>query len=115
MVKKVVIGLIEKVKLETKEGRKKIFKAKVDTGATKSSLDITLASKLNVGPVIKSRLIKSAHGIRLRPIVTAEIEIAGKKIKGQFTLADRRHLRYQVLIGINLLKKGKFIVDPLKK
>ena len=114
MTKKIIVGLIENIKIETKEGKKKTIKAKIDTGASKSSLDLNLASKLKLGPVIKSKVVKSAHGNRLRPIVVATIELAGKTIKTQFTLADRSNMRYQVLIGINVLKKG-FLVDPSKK
>ena len=114
MVKEIIVGLTEKVKIETKEGKKKIIMAKIDTGASKSSLDLNLASQLKLGPVIKSKIVKSAHGNRLRPVIMASIELAGKKIKTQFTLADRRHLRYQVLIGVNVLKKG-FLVDPSKR
>lgn len=115
MIKKVIIGLTEKVKIKTKNGKKKAFIAKIDTGATKSSLDMGLASELDVGPIIKSKMIKSAHGSRMRPVVVATVEIDGKTLKGKFTLADRRHLRYRALIGVNILKKGGFIVDPSKK
>ena len=115
MTKKVVIGLTEKVKIETKKGGKRTINAKIDTGATKSSMDINLAKQLNVGPVVRSRLVKSAHGNSLRPVVMPTVEIAGKKIKRQFTLANRRHLKYPILIGVNVLKKGGFIVNPSKK
>ena len=115
MIKKVIIGLTEKVKIETKKGEKRTIKAKIDTGATKSSMDINLAKQLKVGPVVKSRMVKSAHGNSLRPVVMPTIEIAGKKIRRQFTLADRKHLKYPILIGVNVLKKGGFIVDPSKK
>ena len=87
--------------------------AKVDTGASRSSLDINLASELNLGPIIKSKMIKSAHGNRLRPIIEAELKIAGKKIKSEFTLADRAHMKYGMLIGVNILKHD-FLVDPSK-
>lgn len=113
-MEKIIVGLTEKVKFETKEGKKRTVIAKIDTGASKSSLDLKLASELKLGPVIKSKLIKSAHGNRLRPIVPAIIKLAGKKMKAHFTLADRGHLRYRVLIGINVLKRG-FLVDPSKK
>jgi len=115
MTKKVVIGLTEKVKIEAKKGGKRTIKAKIDTGATKSSMDTTLAKELKVGPVVKSRVVKSAHGNSLRPVVMPTIEIAGKKIRRQFTLADRKHLKYSILIGVNVLKKGNFTVDPSKK
>lgn len=111
---KITVGLTEKIGLVSNKGDNVEVIAKMDTGATKSSIDIKLASKLNLGPVIKSKIIKSAHGNKLRPIVEAEIMIANKKMKAEFTLADRNHMKYGVLIGVNILKHG-FIVDPSKK
>lgn len=107
---KTVIGLAEKVSI-SHGGGKKIVIAKIDTGATKSSLDTSLAAELKLGPVIKSKLVKSAHGSKLRPIIEAKIELAGKKIKSEFTLADRAHMKYRILIGQNILKDG-FLINP---
>lgn len=107
-----VVGITERVYF--KQNGKKGIMAKIDTGATKSSIDIKLAERLKLGPVIKSRIIRSAHGSRLRPIVEAEIGIEGRKMKTEFTLADRSHMKYQVLIGQNILKQG-FLIDPLLK
>jgi len=110
---KIIIGLVEKVNIYHKKGKKPIM-AKIDTGATKSSMDSKLAAELQLGPVIKTKLIKSAHGNRLRPVIEGEIELAGKKIKTEFTLADRLHMKYHVLIGQNILKQ-RFLIDPSKK
>ena len=109
---KTVIGLAEKVKIFFDSGQKIVI-AKIDTGATKSSIDTNLAAELKLGPVIKSKLVKSAHGSKLRPIIEAAIELAGKKIKSEFTLADRAHMKYRILIGQNILKDG-FLIDPTK-
>ena len=108
---KIIVGVIEKVVLLSKDGQNKEVEAKIDTGASKSSIDLQLASKLKLGPVITSRMVKSAHGNKLRPVIEAEIILAGKKMKSEFTLADRSHMRYNVLIGVNTLKHG-FLVDP---
>jgi hypothetical protein len=110
----IIVGLTENVIFRSNNAADKEIAAKVDTGATRSSIDIKLASKLNLGPVIKSKMVKSAHGNKLRPIVEAEITLADKKIKSEFTLADRTHMKYSVLIGVNILKHG-FLVDPSKK
>lgn len=107
-----VIGLAEKVNVKHRDGKKSVI-AKIDTGATKSSIDTNLAAELRLGPVIKSKLVKSAHGSKLRPIIEAEIELAGKNIKSEFTLADRAHMKYRILIGQNILKDG-FLIDPIK-
>ena len=110
----IIIGLTESVTLIPKQGKEEHVIAKIDTGATKSSIDMSLAKKLKLGPVITSKLVKSAHGNQLRPIIEAVIEIAGRKMKSEFTLADRAHMRYRVLIGVNLLENG-FLVDPSHK
>lgn len=111
---KVVVGLTEKITLISTNGcGNKEVTAKIDTGATRSSIDLKLASKLNLGPVIKSKIIKSAHGNKLRPIVEATIKMARKKIKSEFSLADRSNMKYSVLIGVNVLK-NEFLVDPSK-
>ena len=109
---KIVIGLAEKVNVYCDGTRKNVI-SKIDTGATKSSIDTNFAAELKLGPVIKSRLVKSAHGSKLRPIIEATIELAGKKIKSEFTLADRAHMKYRILIGQNILKDG-FLIDPTK-
>ncbi len=107
-----VIGLVERVSIKFNGGKRGVI-AKIDTGATKSSIDTGLASELKLGPVIKSKIVKSAHGSKLRPIIEATIELAGKKIKSEFTLADRAHMKYSILIGQNILKNG-FLIDPNK-
>lgn len=107
---KTIIGLVEKLTIKTKDKTKELA-AKIDTGATKSSIDIKLAEELNLGPVIKSKLVKSAHGNKVRPVIKAEVILAGKHIISEFSLADRSHLKYSVLIGQNILKHG-FLIDP---
>lgn len=109
---KILIGLAENIKLIGSE-ESKLIAAKIDTGATKSSVDSKLAAELKLGPIIRTKLVKSAHGNSVRPIINAEIELADKKIKSQFTVADRAHMKYKVLIGQNILKEG-FIIDPSK-
>ena len=110
---KIIVGLIEKIRLISKDGKKEEIIAKVDTGATKSSIDTSLADKLNLGPIVKTKVVKSAQGNQLRPIIEAEIILADRQMKSEFTLADRKHMKYKVLIGINILENG-FLVDPSK-
>ena len=107
---KTIVGLTEKVTVNG-ELEKKDLIARIDTGATKSSIDLGLAAKIGLGPVVDSKLVKSAHGVKLRPVVQAEIVMGGKAIKAKFTLADRTHMKYQVLVGQNILRKN-FLVDP---
>ena len=111
---KTIIGLTEPITIFTRLGIKKMIIAKIDTGASNSSIDTDLASQLKLGPVIKSKLIKSASGNRVRPVIELVIALADKKMKEEFTLADRWHMKYRVLIGQNVLKYG-YLIDPSKK
>lgn len=109
---KTILGLIEDVTLIGPDGKTTVI-ARIDSGAMKSSIDIQLASDLRLGPIVGSKIIKSANGAKLRPVVETQIEMCGRIVKDKFTMADRRHMRYKVLIGQNILKQG-FLIDPSK-
>ncbi len=113
MEKRPILGLVEDVVIVNGD-KKKIVKARIDTGATKSSIDSKLAKELGLGPAVRERRVKSAHGITMRPLITATIEINGNMMEEEFTIAERTHMTYPMLIGQNILKKEKFLVDPLK-
>lgn len=108
---KVVLGLIEEITLYDTEGKKKKLLAKIDTGANISSVDIRLASELLLGPITKTKSVISSHGRSLRPIVPIKIDMAGVQVEGDFTLYNRSHMTYPVLIGRNILEQG-FLIDP---
>ena len=112
--KRTIIGCREPVVL-TLGNKKKEFIARIDTGARTSSLDMQLAVELSHSKILKTRVIKSASGIGLRPIIEVKIMFAGKKIISNFTLADRSRMKYKILIGRNIIRKQKFLIDPLKK
>lgn len=112
--KRITVGLIEKITIYGTEKSKEII-ARIDTGAVKSSIDSRLAEELGLGPVLRSAVIKSASGRSRRPVVQAEIEIAGRRIMSEFNIADRKHMRYSVLIGQDILKGNGFLVDAAKK
>lgn len=61
-----------------------------------------------------AHLIRSSNGqAQIRYRVTLTIELAGRKIRGSFNLADRSRNAYPVLVGCKLLNK-KFLVDVSK-
>ena len=113
MTERPVLGLTTEISVHGNNQEKKLT-ARVDTGATSSSIDIQLAESLNLGPVIRSKIVKSASGVKERPIIKAKININGSIIEAEFTLADRSHMTYQILIGQNVLKEGNFLIDPNK-
>jgi hypothetical protein len=108
---KVVVGLIEKVTVMAK-GRATVF-AKIDTGAESNSIDEKLAEEIGIIPETEVAHVRSALGRHMRPVAMLDVEIAGKKLNGRFTIADRGSLKYPVLIGRNILKRG-FLIDPEK-
>ncbi|MCD6576197.1 MAG: ATP-dependent zinc protease [Nanoarchaeota archaeon] len=111
-MKKVVIGLVEPVKVIGKKRAVKLL-AKIDTGAARSSLDEGVAEQLDLGPVVKFVRVKSAVADKMydrRPVYRARIEIGGKKIPVEISTADRRRLKYKMIIGRDILRSN-FIVD----
>ncbi|RMF05684.1 hypothetical protein D6764_04130 [Candidatus Woesearchaeota archaeon] len=107
-----IVGLAEEVEIIGEEESRKVI-ARIDSGATLSSIDINLASELKLGPVTRTKFVKSAQGSTTKPVVKASVRIGGRRIKASFTLSDRSHLTYPVLIGQNILKMD-FLIDPKK-
>lgn len=106
---KTVVGLVEKVQIFGDNGETQVL-AKIDTGATKSSIDGNLASELGLGKIIKTTFVKSASGSSVRPVVRIKLIIAGRELEEEFNIADRLKMKYPLLIGQNVIKKG-FLVD----
>jgi len=111
---KSILGLIEDIVIRDSQGVEKQIQAKIDTGADNSSIDIEFAKELSLGPIIKTKSIVSSHGRSLRPVVRLTLTMAEKEICADFTLYNRSHMNYKVLIGKNILKQG-FLIDPSKE
>lgn len=112
MAGKTIIGFKEYVTILCGNKARKVV-ARIDTGASKCSIDIQLAKSLGLGPVLRQKKVKSAHGTSTRDVILARIMIGKRRFKVFFNLADRKHLKYSVLIGRNLLKRG-FVIDSSK-
>ena len=106
------LGLVDCVKVSYNSKSDKAL-ARIDTGAAKCSIDIEFAKKIDLVSKGKIAKIRSANGRSSRELVHCTFHIGGKMLDAEATLADRSHMRYKILIGQNLLKAGKFIVDPL--
>lgn len=113
MMERIVVGFKEKVKVYGKNCEEEVM-ARIDTGAARSSIDVDLAAKLKLGPILMSKIYASVLGKETRPVVKAVIGIKGKKLKATFSVATRDSRRCKVLIGRNILRRG-FIIDPLLK
>ena len=113
-MERVILGLTEQVTIIGKDGEKQVT-ARIDTGATASSIDISLAEGLGLNASEdRYKIVKSASGTKKRPVAKVKIKLDGSIIEEDFTLADRSHMTYPLLIGQNILKKGNFLIDPNK-
>lgn len=114
MQERTVLGLTRKVIIWGNNNSKKTVTARIDTGATNSSIDTSIALELELGPIKRTKIVKSASGKRRRAIVAVKVELDNKILEDDFTIAERKHMTYPVLIGQNILKKGNFLIDPNK-
>ncbi len=114
---RVILALIEEIELFylNEKGKTKKVIARIDSGATASSIDKQLAENVGFKETDRIKLVKSASGIGRRPLVKINIKIKDKIMEEEFTLADRKHMKYPILIGQNILKKGNFLIDPNKE
>jgi hypothetical protein len=113
--KKIIIGLIDKVSIKGKKGevtRKALF----DTGATRTSVDMGLAAKVGLGPIVKAIKVKAASnpsGEKKRIVAIAYIKIKNKTVRTEVSVEDRSNLPYPILIGRDLIHNN-FIIDVEK-
>lgn len=129
---KFIIGAFDRV--DFPEYKLQDIRAKIDTGAKTSSIQasfmkivkkedkeylqcILLGRKSN--PVLfeqwEKREIKSSNGqIQLRYVVKMEVALFGQRFVTDFTLANRKEMKFPVLLGRRLLRMG-FLVDPTLK
>ena len=113
--------------------------AKLDTGATTSSIHAIILSEPDredfddeeadrdivfklvnedgeertvETEVVRWAAIKTKKGGAIyRPVVELELCLGGRIIEDEVTLADRAHFNYETLIGRNMLEKAGIIVD----
>jgi hypothetical protein len=119
---KTIIGSEEFVSLP--ELNVNMIHARVDTGAATSSLGVkwvkeeegVISCLLPNKQVVtfdsfKKKIIKSSFGhTEERYVVKILINVLGRKVRTNFTLADRSKMKFPILLGRKLLK-GKFMVD----
>ncbi|MDB9741947.1 RimK/LysX family protein [Akkermansiaceae bacterium] len=131
--KKIIVGYIEKISIPALD---MVIKAKLDTGATTSSIHaeiieepkkekkgekqyitFTIQTEEGASKKIKKEITrwvaikKKDGGTQQRPVVMMEFCIAGELVKEEVNLANRDNFIYDVLIGRNMLTKGNILID----
>jgi alpha-L-glutamate ligase-like protein len=107
------VGVFEEIEVMTFMGERVKVKAKIDTGAFRSSIDEDLARRLgllNPENVLYHGQYKSSMGREKRPVVEVVFWLGGKKIKTAANISDRSNLRRLMIIGRKDLKG--FLVNP---
>ncbi|WP_456482637.1 putative ATP-dependent zinc protease [Methanopyrus sp.] len=112
------VGVTTVVTVSGLTGSKRVA-ARVDTGAENDSIDLKLASEIGAGPVVGVRKVRSASASRLRPerrpVVHITLELAGRCLPSEATLADRRDMRYPMIVGRETLRRAGVTVDPSRE
>jgi len=109
------IGLIEDVWVKGTRREKKV-QAKIDTGASKSSISKDLLIEIGEPRSVGKALVASAMSEQTRPLVELLVSMeTGRWVKSIFTVAERHNMQYPLLIGKNTLLKLNVIVDPTKE
>lgn len=107
-----VIGIVCSITLQGSLGSRSVL-AKVDTGANRTSVDTELAAKVGLGPVTDTVKVKAASASHreTRPLVDAKVELGGRSFELPVSISDRADMKYPVIIGMDILAQGNFLID----
>jgi len=99
------IGYTEEVMVSGTSDSKTVV-AKSDTGATRTSIDTSLAADVGAGPIKSKMRVRSGSSKRskVRPIVDIVIGVGGHRHTVAANVEDRSHMDYPLLLGRDILE-----------
>ncbi|WP_440765928.1 putative ATP-dependent zinc protease [Natronorubrum sp. DTA7] len=105
-----IIGYTEEIVLSGTSGSKSVL-AKSDTGATRTSIDTSLAADIGAGPIKSITRIRSGSSktAKSRPVVDVVVGVGGNQHTVTASVEDRSHMDYPVILGRDIL--GNYQVD----
>jgi alpha-L-glutamate ligase-like protein len=109
----ITIATWEKIQVKVGPKKKKDVIAKVDTGAWRTSIDRSLAEKLGIltpENILWSKSVKSGLGQEVREVIGLTFYLADKKITTIASVANRKGMRTQMIIGRRDLEG--YLVNP---
>ena len=96
------VGIFEEVEVADISGERHVVKAKLDTGAFRSSIDETLAKRLGLldpENLLWSGFWRGAFGREERKVIGLTFYLKGRKIKTAVSVSDRSRLKRPMIIG----------------
>ncbi len=101
----VSIGYTEEVMVSGTSDSKTVM-AKSDTGATRTSIDTSLAADIGAGPIKSKMRVRSGSSkqSKVRPIVDIVIGVGGRRHTVAANVEDRSHMDYPLLLGRDILE-----------
>jgi alpha-L-glutamate ligase-like protein len=103
------LGVIERITIMG-PNKKKTIRAKIDTGAFRTSIDVDLVHELGLDEHDKLVHVRSGSGRQKRKTAKISFKMKGKTISTIASYTERSHLRFPIIIGRRDLKG--FLVDP---
>lgn len=104
-----ILGVIEKVTIYGPL-KKKTVRAKIDTGAYRTSLDVDLVHELGLDQHDKLIHVRAGSGQEKRKTARVRFKLRDKEVKTLATYTERGHMRFPMIVGRRDLKG--FLVDP---
>lgn len=86
------------------------LKAKVDTGADRTSIDQSLAKKLKLELLNDFKIVKSANGETKRRLAKLKYTLKNKVIRTTASITDRSNMTYKMIIGCNDLSGCEVVI-----